>query len=115
MKDGSNATAATASSSKTEAGCCASHGAQSPVADSGNESDSDVSAELAKLSPADRTLAEKQKVCPVTDALLGSMGVPSKVTVKGRTVFLCCDGCAEKLNRNADKYLAKLDRGEAKQ
>ena len=69
---------------------------------------------MAKLPPEDRALAEKQKVCPVTDAPLGSMGIPIKVTVKGRTVFLCCGGCQGKLNKNADKYLAKLDRTETK-
>jgi YHS domain-containing protein len=82
---------------------------------SSEEADSDVRAELAKLPPEDRALAEKQKVCPVTGEPLGSMGVPYKVTVKGRTVFLCCDGCEEKLNKNADKYLAKLDHAELKQ
>ncbi len=112
-KDGSTATPTT-TSSKTEAGCCASDGPQAQPANSVNETDSEVRDELAKLPPADRSLAEKQKTCPVTDAPLGSMGVPVKVTVKGRTVFLCCDGCREKLNKNADKYLAKLDRAEAK-
>jgi hypothetical protein len=112
-KDGANATPATASS-KTGADCCASHGPQSQPANSVNEADSDVSEELAKLPPEDRALAEKQKVCPVTDAPLGSMGVPFKVTVRGRTVFLCCGGCQEKLNKNADEYLTKLERAETK-
>jgi hypothetical protein len=49
----------------------------------------------AKLPPEDRAIAEKQKVCPVTDAPLRSMGVPDKVTLKGKTVFLCCEGCEE--------------------
>lgn len=101
-------------SSKTEVGCCPSHGPQSQPADSGSEADSDVSEELAKLSPDDRALAEKQKVCPVTDAPLGSMGMPVKVTLKGRTVLLCCGGCEGKLNKNADKYLAKLDHTQTK-
>lgn len=113
-KDGPNATSATASS-KTGADCCASHGPQSQPANSVNEADPDVIAELAKLPPEDRALAEKQKVCPVSGALLGSMGVPSKVTVKGRTVLLCCDGCEGKLNKDADKYLAKLDHTEPRQ
>jgi YHS domain-containing protein len=63
---------------------------------------------LAELSDADRKLAEKQKVCPVTGKLLGSMGTPYKVTVKGRVVFLCCDGCEETLKADPDKYLKKL-------
>ncbi len=81
---------------------------------SGEEADSDVRAELAKLPAEDRALAQKQKVCPVSDAPLGSMGVPFKVAVHGRTVFLCCGGCQEELNKNVDKYLAKLDRAETK-
>ena len=68
-----------------------------------------INAALAKLSPEDRALAEKQKICPVTDEPLGSMGVPYKVTVKDRVVFLCCDGCEEELKAAPDKFLAKLD------
>jgi hypothetical protein len=64
---------------------------------------------LAELSEADRALAEKQKVCPVSGELLGSMGKPVKVTVKGRTVFLCCSGCEAAINKDPDKYLAKLN------
>ncbi len=64
---------------------------------------------LKGLSPADRALAEKQAVCPVTDEPLGSMDTPVKVTVKGRTVFLCCAGCEEQIKKDPDKYLAKLD------
>ena len=63
---------------------------------------------LAKLSPADRELAEKQEVCPVSDQPLGSMGKPIKVTVKGQDVFLCCAGCKPQIEENPDKYLAKL-------
>jgi hypothetical protein len=64
---------------------------------------------LAELSEADRKLAEKQKSCPVTDELLGSMGKPYKMTVKGRVVFLCCEGCKGKVEADPDKYLKKLD------
>lgn len=64
---------------------------------------------LAKLSPEDRELVEKQKICPVSGEPLGGMGVPYKVTVAGRTVFLCCEGCEEDLKADPDKFLAKLD------
>jgi len=64
---------------------------------------------LAALPEADRALAEKQKVCPVSGEPLGSMGKPVKVEVKGRTVFLCCEGCEPALKKDPDKYLAKLD------
>lgn len=68
----------------------------------------EVAEQLAKLSSEDKALAEKQKICPVTDEPLGSMGVPPKVTVNGREVFLCCQGCEEELREKADEYLAKL-------
>jgi YHS domain-containing protein len=84
------------------------------AAPGGDGAGSDVRAELAKLPPQDRALAERQKVCPVSGEPLGSMGVPHKVAIQGRTVFLCCKGCEEELRRNADKYLAKLDRSPDK-
>jgi membrane fusion protein, copper/silver efflux system len=95
--------------SKSDTGGSAAHGPQSQPAKPGEGADPGVSAELAKLPPEEQALAKKQKVCPVTDAPLGSMGVPVKVSLKGRTVFLCCEGCEEELKKNADKYLAKLD------
>ena len=63
---------------------------------------------LAKLSAEDRTLAEQQKICPVTEELLGSMGTPIKLTVKGQDVFICCAGCEEDLRDDPEKYLAML-------
>jgi hypothetical protein len=60
------------------------------------------------LTAADRELIAKQKVCPVSGQALGSMGDPIKVVVKGQTVFLCCSGCVEKIQKDPDKYLAKL-------
>ena len=72
------------------------------------EEQSKIAIALSKLSPADRAAAEKQKICPVTGQLLGSMGRPLKVTVKGRDVFLCCQGCVATIRKDPDKYLAKL-------
>lgn len=63
---------------------------------------------FADLSEADCALAEKQKVCPVSDAPLGSMGKPYKVTVNGQEVMLCCKGCEAKIKADPEKYLAKL-------
>jgi hypothetical protein len=63
---------------------------------------------LAQLSPEDRALAEKQKVCPVSGQPLGAMGKPYKVTVEGRDVLLCCQGCEAKIKADPDEYLVKL-------
>jgi hypothetical protein len=70
--------------------------------------DADVVTALSELAESDRTAAVAQKVCPVTDKQLGSMGKPYKVTVEGQDVFLCCDGCKTEIKSNAEKYLAKL-------
>jgi hypothetical protein len=62
------------------------------------------------LSEADRPRALRQKTCPVTGKPLGSMGVPPKLSVRGRDVFLCCDGCKGAVEADPDKYLGKLPR-----
>ena len=64
--------------------------------------------ELAKLPEADRLAAEKQHMCPVSGEMLGTMGIPLKVAVKGQDVWLCCEGCKDKLLANPDEFLAKL-------
>jgi len=73
-----------------------------------SENEKKIEASLAKLSPEDRAAAEKQKVCPVSGERLGLMGPPVKVTVKGKTVFLCCKNCEKAIKKDPDKYLAKL-------
>ncbi len=70
--------------------------------------DPEIQKALASLSTADRALAAKQRVCPVTEESLGSMGTPVKVHVLGRDVLLCCAGCEEELRAKAEEYLAKL-------
>jgi hypothetical protein len=69
----------------------------------------EVTAAMAELDEADRTAALAQKICPVSDEALGSMGKPLKVEVEGRTVFICCEGCRDPLLKEPAKYLAKLD------
>lgn len=63
---------------------------------------------VEQLPEADRQLALKQGICPVTSAPLGSMGVPVKITLRGQTVFLCCKGCLGKAKRSPDEMLKKL-------
>lgn len=67
-----------------------------------------MKASLAKLDPADAASAEKQHFCPVSGKMLGTMGVPQKVSVNGQTVWICCSGCKDKLLADPDTYLAKL-------
>jgi len=71
-----------------------------------------VPAGLTELSADDRAAAEKQRVCPVSGEVLGAMGKPYKVSIKGQTVFLCCPACEKELLENPDKYLAKMQAGK---
>ena len=63
---------------------------------------------LASFSEEDRASAMKQHFCPVSGAMLGTMGAPEKVDVEGQAVWICCDGCKDKLLGDPEKYLAKL-------
>lgn len=72
-------------------------------------------AALSKLSEQDRSLVEKQKICPVADYQLGSMGTPIKIDVNGTPVFICCEGCRESLLEEPETYLAKLAEGSEAQ
>lgn len=63
---------------------------------------------IAELPEAERAVATAQKICPVSEEPLGTMGMPYKVTVKERDVYLCCEGCKKQITSDPDKYLAKL-------
>jgi hypothetical protein len=72
-----------------------------------DHSDADVAAAMATLSPEDRTTAEAQKFCAIsTGSLLGSMGTPLRLEIKGEPVFLCCSGCKSRALKNPDETLA---------
>ena len=79
------------------------HAGQTPAS-------SEVSKAIAELPAEDRAAAKKQRICPVTDAALGSMGKPYKISVKGRDVFLCCEMCKDAVTEETDKNLAKLNK-----
>ncbi|MHB8898376.1 MAG: efflux RND transporter periplasmic adaptor subunit [Thermoguttaceae bacterium] len=70
-------------------------------------------AALDELPPGERELATQQKVCPVTDFNLGSMGKPVKITIQGQTVFLCCIGCEEDAKADPEGTLKKVQRARA--
>jgi Cu(I)/Ag(I) efflux system membrane fusion protein len=74
------------------------------------DKDALVKAALAKLPEGDRRLAEAQKYCPVLTAnRLGSMGIPAKVMLQGKPVFLCCKGCEKEARDNASRTLARVE------
>src|SRR5262245_8747695 len=74
-----------------------------------------IEAAPAKLPAEGRELAEAQKYCAVESGnRLGSMGVPVKVMVKGRPVFLCCKGCRSRALDDPDRTLAQAETLKAK-
>lgn len=96
------------------------HGAQSQQspahshsrhADAATDRDEEakIAANLARLSPADRKLAEAQGFCAVQmKNRLGSMGAPVKVMVNEQPVFVCCNGCRENALASPDQTLANV-------
>lgn len=70
---------------------------------------------LAKLPPPPPApdpkkvlTAAEQKICPVTNLKLGSMGDPVLAEAEGRKVWTCCAACPPKLKAQPAKYLARL-------
>jgi Cu(I)/Ag(I) efflux system membrane fusion protein len=63
---------------------------------------------IEQLPEEDRKLALAQRICPVTGAALGSMGVPVKITLRGQMVFLCCQGCVGAAKRNPEEVLKRI-------
>ncbi|GIW99230.1 MAG: hypothetical protein KatS3mg111_2563 [Pirellulaceae bacterium] len=63
---------------------------------------------VSTSTPEDRPWIEQQRICPVMDEPLGSMGPPIKVWIGDRPVFLCCRGCIKKLKAEPAKYVARL-------
>ena len=78
-------------------------------ADDDDHGESDIAVALGKLSAEDRKAAEAQKYCAVlSGSLLGSMGTPMKLDIKGEPVFLCCSGCKSKALDNPDETLTAV-------
>jgi RND family efflux transporter MFP subunit len=73
------------------------------------EKQAKIRAGLDLLPADDRKLAEAQRLCPVTEKPLGSMGKPLKLTLDGKPVFLCCAGCQEEAQSNPKTVLKKIE------
>jgi uncharacterized protein (TIGR02231 family) len=70
-----------------------------------------IKAELAKLSPEDRKLAEAQVFCAVDqENALGSNGPIIKTVIKGQPVFLCCKGCLAEAKAHPDETLVSFQK-----
>ncbi len=64
--------------------------------------------QIDRLPPDDRESALEQRLCPITDEPLGSMGAPIKIVIDGDAVFLCCEGCRSEANADPKKILGKV-------
>lgn len=64
----------------------------------------------SKATKADAAAVAVQKLCPVMNESLTSMGGAWKVYAKGQPVFVCCKGCIAKVEKHPDFYLAKATR-----
>jgi len=69
----------------------------------------DEVAAIKQLPAGEQEVALKQAVCPVSGHNLGSMDKPIKVSAEGRTFYLCCEDCQEKVKTDAKGVIAKLD------
>lgn len=76
--------------------------------DSASVLDSEELDEIRKLSAEQQTLAITQVNCPISGEHLGSMGKPVARTVEGTSLFLCCKGCIEELEKDPKAAIAKL-------
>jgi hypothetical protein len=86
-------------------------GAAPPLAHISSSEQARIQANMAKLSPEDRRIAETQVFCAIDqDSALGSMGPIYKVLVKGQPVFLCCKGCEAEAKAKPDETLAALQK-----
>ena len=96
-------------STTTSAAATATTAGTATTTGGADSEEAEIKANLAKLSPEDRALAEKQKYCveQTDERLGGSMGVPIKLTIKGEPVFICCKGCEKHVMKDQDKALAK--------
>jgi hypothetical protein len=71
--------------------------------------EADISANLARLGPEDQQLAMQQKYCPMMDGVrLGEMGRPRKVTVKGVSVFVCCENCVRAALEDPEAAITRI-------
>lgn len=77
--------------------------------------DRTIEAALAKLPSADRAAAEAQTFCAVLhDSKLGSMGMPIKLQIDGRTVFVCCENCVKQAKAKPRETLDHVEQMKAR-
>lgn len=61
-------------------------------------------------SDADYAAVRAQDRCPVMNQPLGAHGRPLKIIMRGQTVFVCCQGCVQRVQENPAQYFAATQR-----
>jgi multidrug efflux pump subunit AcrA (membrane-fusion protein) len=89
-----------------------SGGKAGPSAVTARDDEADIREALSQLSPEDRRLAEAQRMCPIRKERLGAMGPPVRITLNGRIVFLCCEGCRKKAEADPQGTLRQVEAGK---
>ncbi len=84
------------------------HGGDGHDHGDGDDHDHGKEKKDVKLSADDLAAVKAQKICPVSEEELDSMGTPIKVDVKGGPIWVCCKGCIKKVKADPEKYLAVL-------
>jgi uncharacterized protein (TIGR03000 family) len=79
------------------------------------EPTSAMAANLSRLGAEDRKLAEAQRFCAVQNGVpLGTMGTPLKIMLKGTPVFLCCEACKGRAEKDANQTISRAKELRAK-
>jgi len=61
---------------------------------------------IKKIQDSGEKPAELQTVCPVMG---GKINKDSFVDVKGKRIYLCCQGCEKAIKADPDKYIKKME------
>lgn len=81
-----------------------------PAASAASGDEAKFAKAIAELPEEDRAAAAAQKFCAVENkSRLGSMGMPFKVMIEDKPVFLCCEGCKEEALKDGSATLAKVE------
>ncbi|MBI1900491.1 MAG: hypothetical protein HYS13_05175 [Planctomycetia bacterium] len=70
---------------------------------------------VAQVTERDRDAIGRQKTCPIMGETLGQHGEVVKVLVDGLPVYLCCEGCVDKVKQDPLAVLTALGGSAEKQ
>lgn len=69
---------------------------------------------IKKLPKEEQERALAQKICPNCGMNLGALGMPPKLEVAGRTIYLCCNGCGNAVKKDPQAAFDKIEAAKPK-